>query len=87
MDRRHLSLDGAWRIIYDPANAGRARDWHLPERFAEHYAGTSMSSTACWERFRQDYEGVAWYGNPIRRIRNAQRCEAATIAFLPGYGR
>ncbi len=60
--REQLSLDGVWRIAFDPANTGKIRQWHEPERFFEHGEFEEIRVPSCWETLRQDYEGAAWYG-------------------------
>lgn len=62
--RQVLSLDGAWQIVFDRTNEGRAKDWGQPPRF-ESQPQREMAVPSCWEETEQDYEGVAWY---MRRI-------------------
>jgi hypothetical protein len=62
MERQSLSLDGAWQIAFDPGNEGRRRGWAQWEQFRADAPCEPIEVPACWERFRQDYEGVGWYG-------------------------
>lgn len=63
MERRNQSLDGRWQIAFDPGNVGKQRNWNTWGRFVEDAPREYIDVPACWERFRQDYEGVAWYGH------------------------
>lgn len=56
-----LSLDGQWEIIFDDENQGREAGWMKSEVFAAHPDRQSIPVPAAWERFREDYEGVAFY--------------------------
>ncbi|MBC8871794.1 MAG: hypothetical protein H8E44_20390 [Planctomycetes bacterium] len=60
--RQHLSLDGAWEIVFDPGNIGREADWHLETVFAARDDRREIRVPSCWEEIEQDYEGVALYG-------------------------
>jgi beta-galactosidase len=66
MMRQRLDLDGSWQIAFDPDNAGNRREWARWERFQEDAPREPIEVPACWERFREDYEGVAWYGRTFR---------------------
>jgi hypothetical protein len=55
------SLDGEWRIVFDPANEGRAAKWHQQEVF-QSLETRAIQVPSCWEEIEQDYEGVATYG-------------------------
>lgn len=57
-----LSLDGDWRVIFDHDNKGRFLHWQRPENFRRYDDVERVAVPACLEEFRQDYEGVAWYG-------------------------
>ena len=59
---RTLSLDGSWQVIFDDDNKGRTLNWQHRERFHSYHAIEEVAVPACLEEFRQDYEGVAWYG-------------------------
>ena len=56
-----LPLDGTWQIIYDEENIGRDQHWMSNEVFVQHPKVEDIYVPAAWERFRQDYEGVAFY--------------------------
>ena len=57
-----LSLDGTWQVIFDDDNKGRALNWQFESNFRGYYGVEQVTVPACLEEFRQDYEGVAWYG-------------------------
>lgn len=57
-----LFLDGSWRVIFDQQNKGRTLNWQHEENFCGYHDIEQVSVPACLEEFRQDYEGVAWYG-------------------------
>ena len=63
MTRESKSLDGRWEIAFDHGNIGKQRRWTRWERFLADAPREFIDVPACWERFRQDYEGVAWYGH------------------------
>lgn len=56
-----LSIDGQWEIIFDDRNEGREAKWMLSDVFAAHPGRRSIPVPAAWERFEEDYEGVAFY--------------------------
>ena len=62
-EREHKRLDGRWQIAFDHGNVGKQRRWMRWERFVADAPREYIDVPACWERFRQDYEGVAWYGH------------------------
>lgn len=57
-----FSLDGNWHVIFDHQNKGRTLEWQCPEHFHSYHDIEDVTVPACLEEFRQDYEGVAWYG-------------------------
>ncbi len=61
-----LSLDGDWQVIFDDDNKGRPLHWEQAEAFLAHPEPETVSVPACLEEFRQDYEGVAWYGRFVQ---------------------
>jgi len=63
MQREVKSLDGRWQIAFDPGNVGKLKQWTQWDRFVADAPREYIDVPACWERFRQDYEGVAWYGH------------------------
>ena len=66
------SLDGTWQVIYDHDNKGRTLKLQHRENF---YACTDLEQItvpACLEEFKQDYEGVAWYGKTFTLPSNWQ---------------
>jgi hypothetical protein len=56
------SLDGAWEIVFDEANEGRAAQWHTQNVFQGLESRREILVPSCWEEIEQDYEGVATYG-------------------------
>ncbi len=63
---RILSLDGHWQVIFDDDNKGRLLHWEQAEGFLAHHDLETVHVPACLEEFRQDYEGVAWYGRFVQ---------------------
>ncbi len=59
--RETLSLDGAWEILFDPGNVGRASLWYQEHIFSARNDRQTIEVPCCWERIRRDYEGVAFY--------------------------
>lgn len=59
--REVQSLDGMWQIVFDPENVGRANSWHQEAVFSARSDRRDIEVPSCWERFEQDYEGVAFY--------------------------
>ena len=59
---RTFSLDRSWQVIFDHDNKGRALGWQQRPNFHSYYDIEQVAVPACLEEFRQDYEGVAWYG-------------------------
>ncbi len=57
-----LSLDGDWHVIFDHQNRGRLLNWQHRDDFHGYHDIEQVTVPACLEEFRQDYEGVAWYG-------------------------
>ncbi len=57
-----ISLDGSWHVIFDHQNRGRILAWQHRENFHGYHDIEQITVPACLEEFRQDYEGVAWYG-------------------------
>ena len=56
------SLDGTWQVIYDHDNKGRTLNLQHRENFYARADLEQITVPACLEEFKQDYEGVAWYG-------------------------
>ena len=56
------SLDGIWQVIYDHDNKGRTLNLQHRENFYACADLEQITVPACLEEFKQDYEGVAWYG-------------------------
>ncbi|MCY3871904.1 MAG: hypothetical protein OXG87_20335 [Gemmatimonadetes bacterium] len=56
------SLDGIWQVIYDHDNKGRTLNLQHRENFYAYEDLEQITVPACLEEFKQDYEGVAWYG-------------------------
>ncbi len=63
---RTSSLDGRWHVIFDHQNKGRTLNWQHQENFHSYHDIEEVTVPACLEEFRQDYEGVAWYGKTVR---------------------
>ncbi|EMI43683.1 glycoside hydrolase family 2 protein [Rhodopirellula sp. SWK7] len=59
--REIQSLDGNWEIVFDTDNIGRENKWHQTEVFSKQSDRREIEVPCCWERIRQDYEGVAYY--------------------------
>ncbi len=64
--RETLSLDGAWQIVFDRRNEGRAARWQVQRTFESLAGHRSIQVPSCWETIEKDYEGVAWYGRRVR---------------------
>ena len=60
--RSTISLDGSWQVIFDHQNRGRILNWQHHKNFHGYHDIEQVTVPACLEEFRQDYEGVAWYG-------------------------
>jgi beta-galactosidase/beta-glucuronidase len=60
--RRVLSLDGAWEVIFDDDNCGRGLGWEGADGFRAMTEREPVTVPSCLEEWRQDYQGVAWYG-------------------------
>ena len=60
--REQRSLDGTWQIVFDPTDSGKSQQWQRRQNFSQAPNVRSIQVPSCWERIRQDYEGVAWYG-------------------------
>ena len=61
-ERKIQSLDGAWDIVFDRRNEGRAANWQTGKVFSELVGRREIRVPSCWEEIEQDYEGVAFYG-------------------------
>jgi len=57
-----VTLDGNWQVIFDHDNKGRTLNWQHREDFYSYQDIEQVTVPACLEEFKQDYEGVAWYG-------------------------
>ncbi len=58
-EQREISLDGKWRIVFDPENRGKEEKWFAlsePPR-----GGQEITVPGCWELINPGYDGVAWY--------------------------
>lgn len=56
--REELSLDGAWRLAFDPDNRGQAEKWQAAFPIAD---AVEAQVPAVWELVRPGYDGVGWY--------------------------
>ncbi len=61
-----FALDGRWQVIFDHQNRGRILNWQYKENFYGYHDIEQVTVPACLEEFRQDYEGVAWYGKTFK---------------------
>ena len=59
--QNEMSPDGTWEIILDEKNTGRDDQWMMVEKFDQHPSRQEIQVPAAWERYKQDYEGVAFY--------------------------
>ena len=64
------SLDGTWEIAFDANNQGRAAKWHTQRVFSSLKNRRKIPVPSCWEQFKQDYEGVAFYGKHFKAPEN-----------------
>jgi hypothetical protein len=64
--RETASLDGAWQIVFDRKNEGRAAGWYRQQTFEALPGKKTIQLPNCWETIEQDYEGVGWYGRRFR---------------------
>lgn len=78
--RQAQSLDGAWRIAFDPDNAGREAGWHKHEVFSELQMLRPVHVPGCWEEIEKDYEGVAFYGTTFS-VSEDWRTKAVRLQF------
>ena len=60
--RQTRSLDGEWKIAFDPGNTGRDGNWHKAETFSQLKELRTIRVPSCWEEIEKDFEGVAFYG-------------------------
>ncbi len=67
-----VNLDGAWQIVFDHRNEGRAAQWYKQQRFESLAGKRTIQVPSCWETIEQDYEGAAWYGLRFRAPANAK---------------
>ena len=51
-------LDGTWRLVLDPEDAGKRLHW---ETGAQASAGIDVQVPSVWDRWVPDYDGVGWY--------------------------
>jgi beta-galactosidase len=56
-----ISLDGTWKILFDPKNEGREAGWRRDEMFSSIADQRNIEVPSCWELIEKDYEGVAFY--------------------------
>lgn len=61
LSQTELSLDGQWDIIFDEKNEGREAEWMNSNIFEQQAQKQQIEVPAAWERYKQDYEGVAFY--------------------------
>ena len=68
--RETQSLDGTWEIAFDENNQGRSAKWHTQDVFSSLKNRQKIPVPSCWEQFKQDYEGVAFYGKHFKAPAN-----------------
>ena len=56
--RELRSLDGDWRLVLDPDDAGVAAQWHSQPPAA---GGIEVTVPSVWDRWAPDYDGPGWY--------------------------
>ncbi|NRB49429.1 MAG: beta galactosidase jelly roll domain-containing protein [Saprospiraceae bacterium] len=56
-----MSLNGQWDIIFDSQNEGREAGWMQAAIFEAQVNKETIQVPAAWERYKKDYEGVAFY--------------------------
>ena len=59
--QNQISLDGEWEIIFDEKNEGRTAEWMKAETFAAQSSKQKIQVPDAWEKYKEDYEGVAFY--------------------------
>src|SRR5690348_12783893 len=64
--RETANMDGAWQIVFDRKNEGRAAGWYRQQTFEALPGKRTIQVPNCWETIEQDYEGVGWYGRRFR---------------------
>ena len=75
------SLDGTWQVIYDHDNKGRTLNLQQRENFYACEDLEQITVPACLEEFKQDYEGVAWYGKTFTLPDNWQNKTIRPLNF------
>ena len=56
--RINLSLDGEWRLVLDPDDAGKEQHWfEIPDP----PDGITVRVPSVWDIWAPDYDGVGWY--------------------------
>jgi hypothetical protein len=79
------SLDGEWKIAFDPDNSGREAGWTQKGIFSELENLQPIQVPSCWEEIETDYEGVAFYGTtfevPAEWDSNAVRLQFNAVNF------
>jgi hypothetical protein len=58
MKRETVSLNGKWDVVFDPANAGREKNWAAKFPVAK---SEKLQVPGVWEQIRPEYDGVVWY--------------------------
>lgn len=61
LSQSEISLDGQWDIIFDEKNEGREAEWMKADIFEQQANQQKIEVPAAWERYKEDYEGVAFY--------------------------
>ncbi len=64
-DRQFQSLNGTWKIVFDPRNEGQDEGWLRKDRFPS-ARQRDIQVPSCWELTERDYEGVAFYNHAFQ---------------------
>jgi hypothetical protein len=57
LTRQIVSLNGSWKIAFDPEDGGKAQRWY--QQFPS--ATEAIHVPSVWNEIRPNYQGVAWY--------------------------
>ncbi len=59
-EKKTISLNGTWNIVFDDANEGVGEKWYLNTEF-EKLHSKAIEVPSCWEETEKNYEGVGFY--------------------------
>ena len=65
-DRRTITLDGEWEIIFDDDNRGKKEAWYQQKNFQAVEQKQKIHVPSCWEESKPDYEGIGWYSRTFK---------------------